>query len=386
MKKRVVILGSTGSIGVNTLLVIDNLKEQFEVVGLIAYSNDRLLAEQVLKYSPAFACLINEKNHLQVPQSQTRVYYGRQSALDLCAEGNYDILVSSLVGFAGFEPTVAAIRAGKHVALANKETLIVGGHIIKDELEKNKVPLTPIDSEHSAILQCLTGEAHSSIESLILTASGGPFLHLDAAEFRKITVERALNHPNWKMGRKITIDSASLMNKGLEVIEARWLFDVNPDQISVVVHPQSIIHSMVQFTDGSVKAQLGVPDMKIPIQYALTYPERHFAPYERIRFSELKALTFFEPDLVKFPCLRIAFGAMKQAGNSPCVMNAANEIAVELFLNEKIGFMDIPVIIEETMNRVPYHPFPGFQEVIEFDRMARQEALTIFEKLKSVVV
>lgn len=386
MKKRVVILGSTGSIGVNTLHVIRNLKEKFEVVGLIAYSNDRLLAEQVLQYNPVFACLINEKAELQVSQTNTRVYYGRQSALDLCSESEYDILVSSLVGFAGFEPTVAAIRAGKHVALANKETLIVGGHIIKDELEKNKVPLTPIDSEHSAILQCLTGEAHSSIESIILTASGGPFLHLDAAEFSKISVERALNHPNWKMGRKITIDSATLMNKGLEVIEARWLFDVNPDQISVVVHPQSIVHSMVQFTDGSVKAQLGVPDMKIPIQYALTYPERYFAPYERIRFSDLKALTFFEPDLVRFPCLRIAFGAMKQGGNSPCVMNAANEIAVELFLNEKIGFMDIPVIIEETLNRVPYHSFPDFLEVIEFDRIARQEALTLFNKLKSVVV
>ncbi|MBN8704720.1 MAG: 1-deoxy-D-xylulose-5-phosphate reductoisomerase [Bacteroidetes bacterium] len=386
MKKRVVILGSTGSIGVNTLHVIDNLKDQFEVAGLITYSNHQILNEQVEKYKPAFACLISDDNKLQLTGTNTKFYHGRQAALDLCASGDYDILVSALVGFAGFEPTVAAIRAGKHIALANKETLIVGGHIIKDELAQNKVPLSPIDSEHSAILQCLTGEAHSSIETIILTASGGPFLHLDANEFGKITVERALNHPNWKMGRKITIDSATLMNKGLEVIEARWLFDVNPDQISVVVHPQSIIHSMVQFTDGSVKAQLGVPDMKIPIQYALTYPERSYAPYERVKFSALKSLTFFEPDLIKFPCLRIAFTAMKQAGNSPCVMNAANEVAVDLFLNEKIGFMDIPVIIEETMNRVPYHPFPGFLDVIEFDRVARQEALTIFEKLKSVVV
>jgi len=384
MKQRVVILGSTGSIGVNTLEVLKNLSSGFEITGLITHSNADLLSSQIREFNPAFACLIS--GPLSVPGTRTRLYSGRDSALHLCASEDYDILVSSLVGFAGFEPTVAAIRSGKKIALANKETLIVGGHIIQDELKRHQVPLTPIDSEHSAILQCLTGEPANSIESLILTASGGPFLQKSAEELAAVKVEDALKHPNWVMGRKITIDSASLMNKGLEVIEARWLFNVNPDQISVVVHPQSIIHSMVQFTDGSVKAQLGVPDMKIPIQYALTWPNRAPAPYDRIRFPDLKSLTFFEPDPVRFPCLRIAFGAMKQAGSQPCVMNAANEIAVDLFLQEKIRFTDIPVIIEETMNRIPHQTFPDFSEVIDLDRNARQEALVIYKKLKSVVV
>ena len=387
MKKRIVILGSTGSIGVNALKVLDQISSEFQLVGLITHSNAALLAEQIEKYKPEFACLIDEKSRLQLPvSSSVKLYYGRDSAIQLCGSENYDILISSLVGFAGLEPTISAIKAGKDIALANKETLIVAGHIINDLTEKYNVKLSPIDSEHSAIFQCLTGEPSDAIEKVILTASGGPFLNRDGATFSQITVQDALKHPNWVMGRKITIDSASLMNKGLEVIEAKWLFHLKPEQIDVVIHPQSIIHSMVQFTDGSIKAQLGVPDMKIPIQYALTHPGRLPADYERLDFSKLKALTFFEPDLVRFPCLRLAFEAMKKAGSLPCVMNAANEIAVDLFLNEKIKFTQIPQLIEETMNVLNYVQYPDIDDILELDRSSRIKTKEIYERMTGVMI
>lgn len=387
MKKRVVVLGSTGSIGVNTLKVLENLHAEFELVGLITNSNASLLKEQIQKFKPKFACLIDETQTKSFPEiTETKMYFGRQSAIDLCGSENYEILVSSLVGFAGLEPTISAIKSGKNIALANKETLIVAGHIITDLVHRHNVTLKPIDSEHSAIFQCLVGEPPDSIEKVVLTASGGPFLNRDAASFSSITVADALKHPNWVMGKKITIDSATLMNKGLEVIEAKWLFDLKPEQVDVVVHPQSIIHSMVQFTDGSIKAQLGVPDMKVPIQYALTHPTRSFAPYERLNFSSLKALTFFEPDFHRFPCLRIAFESMKKGGSFPCVMNAANEIAVDLFLNEKIGFMQIPQLIEEVIQEIPFHPYPELGDILELDRQSRIQSEKIFKKLESVML
>ncbi len=387
MKKRVVVLGSTGSIGVNTLKVLENLQGEFELVGLITNSNSSLLTEQIEQFKPKFACLINEsKRESFSPNSSAKIYFGRESAIQLCGSEDYDILVSSLVGFAGLEPTIEAIKSGKHIALANKETLIVAGHLINDLVKKYNVTLKPIDSEHSAIFQCLVGEPADSVEKVILTASGGPFLTREAETFSSISVYDALKHPNWVMGRKITIDSATLMNKGLEVIEAKWLFNLNSDQIDVIVHPQSIIHSMVQFSDGSIKAQLGVPDMKIPIQYALTHPNRSYAPFERLNFATLKALTFFPPDLHRFPCLRIAFEAMAKGGSTACVMNAANEVAVDLFLNEKIGFMNIPQLIEEVIHEIPFNPYPDLSEILELDRLSRIQSEKIFKKIESITV
>lgn len=387
MKKRVVVLGSTGSIGVNTLKVLENLQGEFELVGLITNSNSQLLSEQIAQFKPKFACLIDEtKRGSFSTDSKVKIYFGRESAIQLCGSEDYDILVSSLVGFAGLEPTIAAIQSGKHIALANKETLIVAGHLINDLVKKHQVTLKPIDSEHSAIFQCLVGEPSESIEKVILTASGGPFLTREAETFSSISVYDALKHPNWVMGRKITIDSATLMNKGLEVIEAKWLFNLNSDQIDVIVHPQSIIHSMVQFSDGSIKAQLGVPDMKIPIQYALTHPNRSYAPFERLNFATLKALTFFPPDLHRFPCLRIAFEAMQKGGSTACVMNAANEVAVDLFLNEKIGFMNIPQLIEEVIHEIPFNPYPDLNEILELDRLSRIQSEKIFKKIESITV
>lgn len=387
MKKRIVILGSTGSIGTNALRVLETIHSEFELVGLITHKNANLLQEQIETYQPEFACLIDEESKSSFKNfTNTKVYFGRQSAINLCETADYDILISSLVGFAGLEPTIAAIKSGKDIALANKETLIVAGHLITDLVKQHNVKLSPIDSEHSAIFQCLVGEPQDAIEKIILTASGGPFLNRDRSTFEKITVEDALKHPNWSMGKKITIDSATLMNKGLEVIEAKWLFHVSPEQIDVVVHPQSIIHSMVQFTDGSIKAQLGVPDMKIPIQYALTHPQRMKANYERLDFAKLKSLTFFEPDWVHFPCLRLAFEAMKKSGSLPCVMNAANEVAVDLFLNEKIGFTHIPQLIENVMNAINFVQYPDLNDILELDRASRIKTMEIFSKKKSVAV
>lgn len=351
--RKICILGSTGSIGCNSLEVIDNLRNtghEIRVVYLSTNSRIDILASQINKYSPSAVVIQNEDSFAEFKSKYSfpglEVLCGRESVLDISASSNYDFLINALVGFSGLEPTVAAIKSGKDVALANKETLVAAGRLVNSLLKKHKVNLIPIDSEHSAILQCLIGEEKENIEKIILTASGGPFRTKTLEEIVNSTVEDALDHPNWKMGNKITIDSATMMNKGLEVIEAKWLFDIDAGKIQVLIHPQSIIHSMIQFIDGSVKSQMGVPDMKLPIQYALTYPGRVQADYPRIDFNRFNCLTFEKPDFDKFRCLKIAFEVLKAEGTMPVVMNAANEIAVELFLNKKINFGKIPEVIE----------------------------------------
>jgi 1-deoxy-D-xylulose-5-phosphate reductoisomerase len=301
------------------------------------------------------------------------VLVGEEGLLEVVTRKDVDVVVSSLVGFAGLKPSVKAIQHGKHIALANKETLVAAGEIVMNLVIEHKVNLVPIDSEHSAILQCLAGENRAHIARLILTASGGPFLDKEKSKFHGVSVSEALNHPNWKMGNKITIDSATLMNKGLEVIEAHWLFGLPPEKIEVVIHPQSIIHSMVEFIDGSVKAQMGVPDMRIPIQYALMYPERAPSNFERINFSALRTLTFFPPDSEKFECLGLAFQALKMGGTAPTVLNAANEIAVEMFLNDRIRFNDIPNLIRAALERHSTKQHPTLEEIIEVDGITREQ-------------
>lgn len=361
MNKKLSILGSTGSIGVNCLKVVKNLNSNgygIEVVYLTTNKNIGELAKQIEEFKPKGVVITNAKAYSDFVEvnkfKDIEVIKGDEGLLEICKRDDYSILVSSLVGFAGLMPTIEAIKTGKRIALANKETLVTGGKIIYDLAAKHKSEILPIDSEHSAILQCLTGENasndNSTISKLILTASGGPFRNLDKKDFRNISIEQALNHPNWKMGKKVTIDSATLMNKGLEVIEAKWLFNLDVDQIEVLVHPQSIVHSMVEFVDGSIKAQLGIPDMRIPIQYAITYPERIQSDFPRMDFRKYNTLCFEEPDFDKFECLKIAYDAIKQGGTYPTVMNAANEIAIELFLDSKVKFIDIPAIIKNSLD------------------------------------
>jgi 1-deoxy-D-xylulose-5-phosphate reductoisomerase len=312
--------------------------------------------------------------------SEVEIFEGEEAICEVASRQGVDTVVNGLVGFAGLEPTVAAIRQGKRIALANKETLVVAGQLINGLLKKHETSLIPIDSEHSAIFQCLAGEAPESIERLILTASGGPFRDLPASEFGSITVERALKHPNWSMGQKITIDSATLMNKGLEVIEARWLFDVGADRIGVVIHPQSIIHSMVQFIDGSVKAQLGLPDMRLPIQYALAYPERIGNDFERMNLAQLGSLSFFEPDYARFPCLGLAFQALERMGTAPAVLNAANEIAVSAFLDRLATFAEIPELIERALGEASIQDDPSLENILEADKRTRESVRSYLRK------
>jgi 1-deoxy-D-xylulose-5-phosphate reductoisomerase len=356
-RKNIAILGSTGSIGRSTLEVVRNLPDRFRVTYLTAHRNINLLREQIALFSPRGVVVLDEQNAVTLRKQldgATLVLSGEEALETVVRRDDVDIVLCSLVGFAGLKPTLSAIEAGKDIALANKETLVVGGEIIMRRVRETGVRLIPVDSEHSAILQCLQGEDRSSVARLLLTASGGPFLHLDRARFGTITKAQALNHPTWRMGNKITIDSATLMNKGLEVIEAFWLFGIAREKIEVVIHPQSIIHSMVEFVDGSIKAQLGVPDMKIPIQYALTFPERPESSYRRVDFGTLKEMTFLAPDLEKFRCLALAYRALTMGGTVPAVLNAANEVAVELFLNERIPFNAIPLLIEEALaNHTP---------------------------------
>ena len=300
---------------------------------------------------------------------------GQEGLMEISARNDYDLLISALVGISGLKPTIEAIKSGKDVALANKETLVVAGRLVNELLEKHKKKFLPIDSEHSAILQCLIGESKESVSKLILTASGGPFRNKSLEEIKNTSVKEALSHPNWKMGKKITIDSATLMNKGMEVMEAKWLFDIDENNIEVVIHPQSIIHSMVEFTDGSIKAQLGIPDMKIPIQYALTYPERVHSDFNRMNFSKINTLTFEQPDTEKFKCLKIAYDVLKAGGTYPVVMNAANEIAVDLFLHEKIDFFKIPEIIEDQLNHHKSSETFTLEDIIEIDSETRREIL-----------
>ncbi len=378
MKRGVAILGSTGSIGTQALEVIEAHPEKFSVEVLTAQKNADLLIEQALKFSPNAVVIVDESQYLKVKDALfdagIKVYAGEESLCQIVQSDSIDIVLTALVGFSGLKPTVAAIEAKKHIALANKETLVVAGKIITQLAKENAVNLYPVDSEHSAIFQCLAGEWHNPIEKIILTASGGPFRGKTTEDLKGIRKEQALKHPNWSMGAKITIDSSTLMNKGLEVIEAQWLFDLKPHQIDVIVHPQSIIHSLVQFEDGSLKAQLGLPDMKLPIQYALGYPQRLPADFPRFHFAQFPNLTFEAPDKETFRCLQLAYDAMADGGTVPCVMNAANEIAVSLFLQDKIGFLEIGQLVESVMKHHTIIDNPALNDLFQTDIWARETA------------
>ena len=376
MKKKVVILGSTGSIGTQTIDVIANNPDKFELYGITAHSNSNLLINQAKKYKPNFVVVTKDESYNIVKSAlqdeDIKVFAGIDSVCDVVSMPSVDIVVTAMVGYAGLKPTISAVKAGKTIALANKETLVVAGELIKDLAHKHRAPILPVDSEHSAIFQCLSGESNNPIEKIILTASGGPFRNHTLEQLQYVTKEDALKHPNWEMGAKITIDSASMMNKGFEVIEAKWLFDLNMDQIDVLVHPQSIIHSMVQFRDGSIKAQLGLPDMRLPIAYALDYPNRLTNNYERLDFLKFNQLNFEKPDIKKFRNLDFAFQSMKKGGNMPCILNAANEIAVYGFLHDKISFLGMSDLIEWAMEYANFIQKPTYEDYVETDSMVRK--------------
>ena len=375
-KKRVAILGSTGSIGTQTLDVIKAHPDKFEVEVLTAQNNADLLIQQALKFKPNCVVIVNESLYNKVKDAllpaHIKVYAGEKALNQVVEMDTIDVVLTALVGYSGLIPTIHAISAGKQIALANKETLVVAGEMITQLAKEKGVNIYPVDSEHSAIFQCLVGEFHNPIEKIILTASGGPFRGKERDYLLHVTKEQALKHPNWDMGAKITIDSASLMNKGLEVIEAKWLFGVKKEQIEVVVHPQSIIHSLIQFEDGSIKAQLGLPDMRIPIQFALSYPDRLKADFPRFDFSKYPNLTFEQPDIKTFRNLKLAFEALERGGNVPCILNAANEIAVAAFLRDEIGFLEMSDLIEETMEKAGFILHPSLEDYIETDKMSRK--------------
>lgn len=378
MVKKVSILGSTGSIGCNALDVIDSLNQneyKIKVISLSTNSRISLLAEQIKKHSPETVVIGDKKAYEEFKSNfsfpETEILFGDDALSNISGRDNYELLISALVGFSGLKPTVNAIKSGKDVALANKETLVVAGKLINQLIEKYKVKLIPIDSEHSAILQCLAGENISSVSKIILTASGGPFRNKTLKQMKDITVDEALSHPNWKMGKKITIDSATMMNKGLEVIEAKWLFKTETEKIDVLIHPQSVIHSMVEFIDGSIKAQLGIPDMKIPIQYAITYPDRINSVHSKMDFNLFNSLTFEKVDTDKFRCLKIAYDVIKEDSSSAVVMNAANEIAVDLFLNGRIDFLSIPDLIEIELERHTPSSDTDLENIINIDKDTR---------------
>jgi 1-deoxy-D-xylulose-5-phosphate reductoisomerase len=369
--KKVTILGSTGSIGRNALNVIDNCEDQFSVIGLSANRNSQLLVEQAKKYQPKFVSIIDSEGADYVEQKlrsfDVIILKGREGLLKLASYENNDLLLNALVGTSGMEPTINAIRSKVDVALSNKESLVMAGSIINELATRNGVKIFPVDSEHSAIWQCLAGEDSKEINKIILTGSGGPFRTLPIEMFNTITLDQALNHPNWDMGNKITIDSATMMNKGLEVIEAYWLFNLPPEKIEIVIHPQSIIHSMVEFKDKSIKAQLGLPDMKIPIQYALTYPSHHETNWEELDLTEINTLTFEKPDFVKFPCMKLAFEVLDLGGTAPAVLNVANEQAVYRFLNKEISFKEIPIIIEMACEKHENVSDPSLDEILNIE-------------------
>ena len=372
--KKILILGSTGSIGVNALNVIRQYPEKFKIEAFTVNSRIDLLEPQINEFRPRVVVVKEEKPAEELRKkfkNECEVLSGIDGLCRAAAECEYDILIGAMVGFAGLAPTIEAIKRGKRIALANKETLVVGGELVTNLCKKHKAELIPVDSEHSAIYQCLIGENKKEVEKLIITASGGPFLNKQKIELENVTVDEALNHPNWKMGNKITIDSASMMNKGLEVIEAHWLFGLPKNKIEVVIHPQSIVHSMVQFVDGSIKAQMGIPDMKLPIQYALTYPERFENKFERTDLPRISHLSFFEPDFDKYECLRMAYETLDAGGTTPCIMNAANEIAVDKFLNRKIKFSQIPALIEKALNKIENHKEPDLNTIFECDKETR---------------
>lgn len=383
MKKRIAILGSTGSIGKQALEVISAHPECFQVEVLTANSNSGLLISQARMFEPNAVVIADQTKYNELKNALAdlpiKVYAGSDAINQIVEMEEIDMVLSAMVGFSGLIPTLNAIKSKKHIALANKETLVVGGQIITQSAIDNQTSIIPVDSEHSAIFQCLTGENSSSVEKIILTASGGPFRLKTHKELESVTIHNALDHPTWKMGNKVTIDSASLMNKGLEVIEARWLFGLKPDQISVVVHPQSIIHSMVQFKDGSIKAQMGIPDMRLPIQYAFSYPARLSSDFGRINFYDYPSLNFEAPDLKKFRNLVLAYEALKQGGNMPCIMNAANEIAVGSFLSGKCRFLEMPEIIEKTMQKIKYIRVPAIDELVESNSESRNYAKSLLK-------
>ena len=375
MKKGIAILGSTGSIGTQTLEVISEHKNLFSVEVLTANNNCDLLIEQAKKYKPNAVVIVNrdkyDKVNSELSKLGIKVYAGQKSLEQIVESEEINVVLTALVGYSGLIPTINAIKLGKKIALANKETLVVAGDLITKLSKEYNAPIYPVDSEHSAIFQCLVGENNNVIEKIYLTASGGPFRGKKAAELKTITKKQALRHPNWSMGAKITIDSATLMNKGLEVIEAKWLFNLNKEQIDVVVHPQSIIHSAVQFEDGSIKAQLGIPDMKLPIQYALGFPNRLKNNFKRFSFFDYPNLTFEKADEKTFRNLSLAFRAMSKGGNSACILNAANEIAVEAFLNEKIGFLNMSDLIDNCLEKITFVKSPTIEDYIETDQQTR---------------
>lgn len=380
-KKRIAIFGSTGSIGTQALEVIRANPDLFEVEILTAQTNDELLITQSLEFKPNAIVIGDEARYQKVKEALSstdiKVFAGEAALEEVAEFDTYDMMLAGIVGFAGLKPTLKAVEKGKAVGLANKETLVVAGDIVMQKAIEKRVPIIPVDSEHSAIFQCLIGEARNPIEKIILTASGGPFLGKKPNFLVNVKRDHALQHPNWSMGAKISIDSATLMNKGLEMIEAKWLFNLRPDQIEVVIHPQSIIHSMVQFEDGSIKAQMGLPDMKLPIQYAMAFPGRIKNDFPRLNFKKYPALNFEEPDVKTFRNLALAMEALNKAGNMPCVLNAANEIAVWAFLRNRIGFLDMTALVEKTMENVTYIEKPTLQEYFESDAEARNFAASL---------
>jgi 1-deoxy-D-xylulose-5-phosphate reductoisomerase len=386
MSERIALLGSTGSIGLQALDIISRYPDKFIVEVLVAGNNVDLLTRQALQFQPDAVVIGNENHYLQLKENlidtNIKVYAGYEAIEQVVTSSTVDVVIASIVGYSGLRPTVAAIKAGKKIALANKETLVVAGEIIGRLARESGSQIIPVDSEHSAIFQCLVGETGNEIEKITLTASGGPFMGWSEAKLKDIKPCQALKHPTWCMGSKVTIDSASLMNKGLEVIEAKWLFDLNPDQISVIIHPQSVIHSFVHFTDGSVKAQLGVPDMRVPILYALSYPDRFTSDLPRLDFSDYKTLTFSDPEINKFRNLSLAFKALRKGGNMPCILNAANEIAVNAFLTEKIGFLQMSDLVEYTMDNSFFSSSPDLDFLESTDRSTREIALNYINKLQ----
>lgn len=378
-KRNIAILGSTGSIGTQALDVISQHPDKFEVYALVANNNVELLAQQAREFSPETVVVANKEKYAQLKDMLSdlpiKVWAGSEAICQVVQSQPVDMVLTAMVGFSGLKPTISAIEAGKAIALANKETLVVAGELITSLAVRHRVPILPVDSEHSAIFQCLNGEGGNKIEKILLTASGGPFRGFSKKQLENVTKAQALEHPNWDMGAKVTIDSSTLMNKGLEMIEAKWFFDVKPSQIDIVVHPQSIVHSMVQFEDTSVIAQLGQPDMRVPIQYALSYPERLKSNFEPMNIFDVATLTFEKPDTDIFRNLAFAYEAIEKGGNMPCVMNAANEVAVTLFLQEKVGFLQMSDIIEHTMQKASFIQHPSLNDYIQTDAEARQIAL-----------
>ena len=378
-KKRIAILGSTGSIGTQALQVIDEHSDLYEAYVITANNSVGKLIEQARKYVPEAVVIANEQHYAEVRDALAdlpiKVYAGEDALCEVVQDDNADIVLASMVGFAGLRPTISAIKAGKMIALANKETLVVAGELINSLASEYKVPIIPVDSEHSAIFQCL--EPGNKIEKILLTASGGPFRKYSKEELKTVTKAQALAHPTWNMGDKITIDSATLMNKGFEVIEAKWLFGLKPEQIEVVVHPQSVIHSMVQFEDGAVKAQLGVPDMRLPIQYAFSYPQRLKASFDRLDFFQMRELTFEKPDTDRFPCLRLAFESLRRGGNMPCIVNAANEIVNRAFIEDRIPYEKISDVIESAMHHIAFSSDSSLDTYLQTDKETREYAKSL---------